>query len=170
MITFIRSKALAELRATAGQVPAFRQQLAESHQAEAAAVAAADRLAAELAELAPGSHATLRARTVALEAASYLTGDYPEPFTIPARGRQISEWIGSTSAEDFEIRMAAVAQLLADLDRHRNHVYGAAEFTAAAEHYYRMLSEPAPDTRPAAGLSTAQLRDGANHQTAGAIR
>lgn len=35
-----------------------------------------------------------------------------------------------------------------------------AEVTALAE----------ADTRPAAGLSTAQLRDGANHQNAGAYR
>ncbi len=136
MITIVRTRDLAELRQRATR---------------------ADR--EEVTDL------VLRARKLALEGGSFLSCSLKDTDEVVRKTRPVAEWItsGYPDVRDLETRTLAATALLADLALDRPSVfYYPHDFINAAEQYYQLLIAPISDSRPAASLSTAQLRAGAS--------
>ena len=139
MVTLIRSRALAALREDAAQLPQLRGQLTQARRATAAAAAEAARLAAE--------------RNAAIAEAGGRLARLLAVTRDPVTGPSIQADIALHVVRDM------IAQAKAS---------GAADVIEGIRVLDALLGEDLPvlssSTRPAASLSTAQLRDGATRQ------
>ncbi len=145
MFTIIRTRKFATLREETAQLPRLRCQVTESRHAAEAADAEATRLAAEL--------------DAAIAEAGGRLGRLLAAVRDPAAGASIQADIALHVVRDMTAEVKASGDAAA--------IEGIRVIDA-------LLGEDLPfsstSTRPAASLSTAQLRDGANHQNAGAHR
>jgi hypothetical protein len=143
VITLISTKTLAKLREEAAQLPRLRHQAAEALREAETSAAEAARLAGQL----DAAIAEAGGRLGRLLTAAH------DPVTGPSVQadlalRVVRDIIATANASDDPAAVDGIRIMDA------------------------LLGEdlPVSDTRPAASLSTGQLRDGANHQHAGAHR
>ena len=145
MFTIIQTRKLTALREEAAQLPWLRRQVTESRRAAEAADAEAARLAAEL--------------DAAVTEAGGRLGQLLAAVRDPATGPSIQADIALHVVQDMIAEVKASGDAVA--------IAGIRAIDALLG---EDLPSPSSSTRPAASLSTAQLRDGANHQNAGAHR